>query len=564
MEIAEYVVPAKERLRSDPFPHFVVPNALPPELAEEILAWFEESAIWQLHAASFFEQYELDLTRCSPPAACARLFDRGQLAAVARRYAKVFDADMTGRVQVTAHRLLAGQTIGIHTDEPKGDRETHRLIIQLNRGWDASSGGELVLLRSDDAGSIHTVIRPIHNTSIGFEMSNRSFHAVARVNRGVRYTVIFSLWANRSAKVSDLAHVELGNKSAALNFLESKGAAERPHSRGVLLDHLKGVERLLDRWGYPPHVRYAGLFHSVYGTEGFPSPTTRDRDMVKSIIGPEAERLVDWFACLERRSLVKSVASGRACLRSRGGDSLPAQWTDICHLVAIDVANIAELLPRLADDTAMIADDRNWYRQVRDLLNNAARTHLDTLFDRLADGGNAGDSAMAEAALRSFLDEAGAGRVVHSQGSLLQHLEGMRDLLANWAAPPRLAIAALAVGLYSWRAHPNLANRALIRTVIGDSVERLIYLHAAIAREEIVTAAAALAADPSRPGLDVPKFDGTAEWVTREELRDLIWLDAADLVERASRVPASAPFPDTFKPWLPAEADLSAVTRALP
>ena len=35
------------------------------------------------------------------------------------------------------------------------------------------------------------------------------------------------------------------------------------------LEHLQGVQRVLESWGEPDAVSLAGLFHSIYGTELF-------------------------------------------------------------------------------------------------------------------------------------------------------------------------------------------------------------------------------------------------------------------------------------------------------
>ncbi len=69
--------------------------------------------------------------------------------------------------------------------------------------------------------------------------------------------------------------------------------------------HLRGVQAILRYWGAPSHLYNAGLFHSIYGTEGFQGfslPLT-DRDAIRNLIGDEAEKLC-WIFCMVDRSTV--------------------------------------------------------------------------------------------------------------------------------------------------------------------------------------------------------------------------------------------------------------------
>ena len=69
--------------------------------------------------------------------------------------------------------------------------------------------------------------------------------------------------------------------------------------------HLQGVQAILRHWGAPAHLYNAGLFHSIYGTEGFQgfSIPLSDRDAIRNLIGDEAEKLC-WIFCMVDRSTV--------------------------------------------------------------------------------------------------------------------------------------------------------------------------------------------------------------------------------------------------------------------
>lgn len=55
-----------------------------------------------------------------------------------------------------------------------------------------------------------------------------------------------------------------------LAFLNGEGAGAVAHTgNGMFGAHLVGVRRVLRAWGLGDDVADAGLFHSIYGTEGF-------------------------------------------------------------------------------------------------------------------------------------------------------------------------------------------------------------------------------------------------------------------------------------------------------
>jgi len=88
--------------------------------------------------------------------------------------------------------------------------------------------------------------------------------------------------------------------STKIDFLESIGCGETEHSGRTLLEHLIGTYKILDEGFAPLHVCDAGLFHSVYGTAYFKPKTISldNRDVVKDIIGEEAENLVFMFCVI--------------------------------------------------------------------------------------------------------------------------------------------------------------------------------------------------------------------------------------------------------------------------
>ncbi|MGN9779205.1 DUF6817 domain-containing protein [Micromonospora sp. H33] len=137
-----------------------------------------------------------------------------------------------------------------------------------------------------------------------------------------------------------------------LAFLESHGVAELAHSEANLLAHLRGVHDLLAEWGSRPALCDAGLFHSVYGTEIFPTGAIPHelRPAVRDLIGAEAETLAYLFGTVTRSALFDAAFDGPPfLLEDRSGGCVavtPGQYAD---LAALTVANWLEQRPRFPE-----------------------------------------------------------------------------------------------------------------------------------------------------------------------------------------------------------------------
>jgi hypothetical protein len=86
---------------------------------------------------------------------------------------------------------VSGQTIRIHNDYIGGE-ETHWILVQINRGWDDANGGMLMLFDGPRMEDVARVVRPLHASATGFEISPPSFHAVSTIHSGERYTLVYS------------------------------------------------------------------------------------------------------------------------------------------------------------------------------------------------------------------------------------------------------------------------------------------------------------------------------------------------------------------------------------
>lgn len=181
-------------LECHPFEHCSVPCALGEVESEAVLAWLETSAPWRLKVASFYEQYEFSLLDCELPRAIDALLGGPIVEAVRSKVEAIFGTRLGDRYDVTAHKLVRGQRIRIHNDYIPG-QETHRVLVQLNRGWVDENGGILMLFASDDAADLVKAFRPQHDTGFAFAISPTSHHAVTPIVSGDRYTLVFSFYA---------------------------------------------------------------------------------------------------------------------------------------------------------------------------------------------------------------------------------------------------------------------------------------------------------------------------------------------------------------------------------
>lgn len=136
-------------------------------------------------------------------------------------------------------------------------------------------------------------------------------------------------------------------------FLRRHGAGALAHSRADLLAHLQGVHDLLRGWGAGDALCDAGLFHSVYGTEIFPTGAVpiELRPAVRELIGERAETLVHLFGTVARGSIFDAAFDGAPfLLESRSGEQVGVTSEQYADLAALTVANWLEQRPRFPAD----------------------------------------------------------------------------------------------------------------------------------------------------------------------------------------------------------------------
>jgi len=135
------------------------------------------------------------------------------------------------------------------------------------------------------------------------------------------------------------------------DFIISLGADQIPHTETVYLAHAIGVHDDLRSWGCDEEVCQAGMFHSIYGTEGFQRfalPLAR-RGEVRERIGPRAEQLAYLNCAMDRASFDAAVerATPPYRLRDRLADAqVELSERDFDDLCTIHLCDWLEQVPR--------------------------------------------------------------------------------------------------------------------------------------------------------------------------------------------------------------------------
>lgn len=165
------------------------------------------------------------------------------------------------------------------------------------------------------------------------------------------------------------------------DFLVGLGVEKIEHSEKSFLAHLICVHRLLESQGFSEDVCRGGMFHSIYGTEGFQGfklPLER-RFEVRDLIGDRAERLAYLNCAMTRASFDRAVerTDGPYCITDRlTGHQVELSAADFDDLSRVHLYDWLEQVPRSKDWDYR----RTAFRRMAERLGESAIKAYDKVF----------------------------------------------------------------------------------------------------------------------------------------------------------------------------------------
>lgn len=136
--------------------------------------------------------------------------------------------------------------------------------------------------------------------------------------------------------------------SNKFHILAELGAGEFEHLDGSLINHLNATKELLEQWGASIELQDAGLYHGVYGTDGFSQHlvSTSQRGKIAAIIGSLSEEIVYQYCACDRGVFfpVIGIEKNPKFLNRFTGESHPipeSALRDFCELTAANEIEIA-------------------------------------------------------------------------------------------------------------------------------------------------------------------------------------------------------------------------------
>lgn len=177
---------------NDPFPHVVAPEAIRGELADKLASVLASDLRWTENDGGFYSALECDLRAVGSNSAAAVLFAPAALSSLEVQASAIFNTPLRLVGAIAGHRLDVGRGIGLHTDRPSEDAETHRILFTICDPLSPDAGGHFLLADGPRGEDVRGIIPLRHNTAIAFALTAFSHHGVTIMRAGVRFSVVFS------------------------------------------------------------------------------------------------------------------------------------------------------------------------------------------------------------------------------------------------------------------------------------------------------------------------------------------------------------------------------------
>ena len=131
--------------------------------------------------------------------------------------------------------------------------------------------------------------------------------------------------------------------------LQELGAGEFAHLNGSLIEHLKGTADLLKSWGNREALCNAGLYHAVYGTDGYDESLVglTMRQQIAGFIGTEAEGITYLYGACDRKAFYPRIGTSSQLTYSdrftqKSFEIPQTTLKDLCELILANELEIAK------------------------------------------------------------------------------------------------------------------------------------------------------------------------------------------------------------------------------
>lgn len=266
----------------EPFSFFHSTDTFSKDQCSDLRALFGTEHNWQAREESFYQCFLRDVSKEIPNTLKQEVLERMK---------NITGLPLTEHVHITAQRMEAGQSVGVHSDQPLLGYEVARLVVQLNREWTHQKGGQLALMKEKKGPAIRK-IEPHENHSFGFVLHPKSFHSVDEVHHP-RWSLVFNFWhkANTPKLAEAVEKWTSGLNVAALpkelDMLAMKAESHLPEETTY---QAFLVAWILLSWGYEESTIVDGYAVFV-GAKKMP------KKMSESFV---AIRLAHWIAILHQ------------------------------------------------------------------------------------------------------------------------------------------------------------------------------------------------------------------------------------------------------------------------
>ncbi|PTU64391.1 hypothetical protein DB032_05455 [Chromobacterium sp. Panama] len=262
-----------------PYRHFLCFDTFDETVAQQADAVLRGPLPWEERVGDFFVTYRLDLRRLYQLRPDAPAFVREEFLDALREQMQIlFEVPLSADdIQVLGHRMVPGQRIGVHNDNPGLGYEGYRVVVQFTRDHRPEDGGLLNIHAGDEPEAVYQSIRPYPNMAFGFEMSAHSYHSVSALTRQPRDALIFNFWHQGNTPAVE----RRVRQTLAQLFPDAALAASDPGERGLHRDGdvsdapdwpaPSAAQALLAEWGLGGAAQAAGLLLTA-ARSGGPEP----------------------------------------------------------------------------------------------------------------------------------------------------------------------------------------------------------------------------------------------------------------------------------------------------